>query len=133
MRMDRRAIGGFMETMAAMMIVTVALSAFMTVLVYTSVQEEIHKEISTDFLGMLTVTDEGIVGIDDDFANDEAIRKGYASMTIYVSTAGDVDRHTLFVGTETDGKDQMIKNGNIMLYRSDGTRCAAVYEVIAFV
>ena len=133
MRKDRRGIGGFMETMMAMMIVTIAISAFMTVFTYTNLEQSEPAEISTDFLDGLSIRNDRIVGLDKDYPEKESLRKGYDSMTVCIRTVGSIHDYQLELGRPTNSSDQIIKNGNIILTSESGERYAAVYEVIAFV
>lgn len=133
MRKDRRGIGGFMETMVAMMIVTITISAFMAVFAYTNLPEAEVPGISTDFLKDILVIDGEITGIDDSYVVEESERKGYRSMTVCIRSTGDLYDLELNIGTPTYGCDQIIENGIFMLEHDDGSRCAAVYEVVAFV
>lgn len=130
---DKRGVGGFMESMVAMMVVTIALSMFMTAFAYTNTGDcEVH-DVSTDFLGSLSIEDGTIIGLDEDYLVEESERKGYRSMTVSIKVAGDLMDIELSSGTRTDGCDQIIRNGTFMLPSDDGGRYAAVYEVIAFV
>ena len=133
MKKDRRGIGGFMETMVAMMVVTITISAFMTVFAYTNLPEPDVPDISTDFLDCLLIVDEDIVGLDTDYPEKESERRGYLSMTICIKVAGTLHDISLYLGESTPDCDQIIENGTILLKDENGNRHAAVYEVIAFV
>ena len=133
MRKDRRGIGGFMETMVAMMIVTIALSAFMTMFAYSNLPEPEVPDVSTDFVEGLRLENGSIVGLDETYPEDESERRGYCSMTICIKVVGRVNDHMLEMGEPTGGCDQIIRNGTFMIPGEDGARYAAAYEVIAFV
>lgn len=133
MRKDRRGIGGFMETMVAMMIVTIAISAFMTVFTYTNLDEPEVHDVSTEFLHNLSIEDDEIVGIDPKYPYQETLRMGYVSMTIHLEVVGMAEDVYLDLGNCVEGHDQIVKNGTVMLTDEDGNRYAAFYEVIAFI
>ncbi len=122
-----------METMVAMMIVTIALSAFMTMFAYSHVPEQGTPEISTDFLEGLGLNDGSITGLDENYPKEESERRGYRSMTICIKVVGTINDIELNIGESTAGCDQIIDNGTFMIHGEDGARYAAAYEVIAFV
>lgn len=122
-----------METMMAMMIVTIAMSSFMVAFAYTNVEEPDNRDVSIDFLDSLRIEDGRIVGFDRNYTVDESERMGYRSMKVFVKTVGGIYDIGFVSGVETDGCDQVIRNGTLMLVDENGARCAAVYEVIAFV
>ncbi len=131
MRMDRRAEGSFAETMVAMMVVTVALTVFMTVFAYSLQTEDRELPISTDFTESLRIEDGNIVGIDESYINEECTRRGYSSMVISIETAGDVNRACLLLGHSTDSDFSYVR-GTVDIPCDDGTVVIGNYEVVAF-
>lgn len=121
-----------METMIAMMIVTVAMSTFMSVYAFTQMNDGGEPEVSIDFLTELELDGTTLVGLDDEFVDGEVSKRGYVSMTIVVTTVGTVKSY-LRLGEYINGCDQIIRNGTMLIYDQEGRRHAAVYEVIAFV
>ena len=122
-----------METMVAMMVVTITLSSFMTVFAYTNLQESEAPDISLDFLNDLRIDNGAIVGLEDNYPELESGRRGYVSMTITIRTVGTVHNLELSLGNPMPGHNQFIENGSFMIPDVNGERYAAVYEVIAFV
>ena len=133
MRKDRKGVGGFMETMVAMMIVTIVISMFMTTFAYNNMQQEETYNISTDFLNGLSISEGRIIGLDPDYTVKESERMGYHSMTIHIHVAGTIHDIDLETGTFIQNCNQEIRNGTFMLTNEKGDRFAATYEVVAFV
>ena len=133
MRMNRRAEGSFAETMIAMMVVTIALTAFMGLFAYSCCHTDgSDVRISTDFVKDLRIEDGRIVGVDQSYIDDECTRKGYSAMVITVETAGDLNRCSLRLGEGADS-DYSFVRGTINIPCDDGTTVIASYEVVAFV
>ncbi len=131
MRMDKRAEGSFAETMMAMMVVTVALTVFMSVFAYSLSTDEEEQRISTDFLDSLRVEDGEITGIDESYVQEECVRKGYTSMVIRIETAGDINKASLSLGGSSDSDFTFVR-GTTSIPCDDGTTVLASYEVVAF-
>lgn len=122
-----------METMVAMMIVTIALSAFMTMFAYDNIPEPEVPDISTDFIEGLYIENGSIMGLEEEYPEKESNRRGYHSMTVCIRVVGTINDCELNIGESTAGCDQIIRNGTFMIPGNDGARYAAAYEVIAFV
>ena len=132
MRMNRKAEGSFAETMIAMMVVTIALTAFMGLFAYSCCHDGgPDVRISTDFVKDLRIEDGRIVGVDQSYIDDECTRKGYSSMVITVETAGNVNHCSLRIGTGS-ATDYCFVRGTVDLPCDDGTVVIANYEVVAF-
>ena len=131
MRMDKRAEGSFAETMMAMMVVTVALTVFMSVFAYSLSTDDGEQRISTDFLDSLRVEDGEITGVDESYVQEECVRKGYASMVIRIETAGDINKASLSLGESSDSDFTFVR-GTAAIPCDDGTTVLASYEVVAF-
>ena len=131
MRMNRKAEGSFVETMAAMMVVTIAVTAFMGVLAYTQVPEEKDLQVSDDFVEDLKIENGVIVGVDQEYIDDECTRKGFSSLVIIVKTVGDNNRAELRIGQSSESDFKAI-NGLADIPCSDGTTVLVSYEVVAF-
>lgn len=133
MRMNRRAEGSFAETMVAMMVVTIALSAFMSVFAYSlHTADDGDQYISTDFTDGISISDGEFSGIDEDYVSEECARRGYASMVIVLETAGGVDHVYLKLGTSSD-TDFTFTKGSFIAPCDDGSQVIVNYEVVAFV
>lgn len=131
MRMDRKAEGSFAETMMAMMIVTVALTVFMTVFAYSLNTEDREQPISTDFTHSLRYEDGEIVGIDESYVEEECTRRGYSSMVIRIEIAGSMNSASLLLGSPSESDFSFVR-GTVCIPCDDGTTVAANYEVVAF-
>ncbi len=131
MRMDRKAEGSFAETMVAMMVVTIALTVFMTVFAYSLQSDDREQPISTDFTESLRIVDGDIVGIDESYVDEECTRRGYSSMVITIETAGDFNHASLLLGNPSDS-DFTYVSGMTEIPCDDGSVVAARYEVVAF-
>ena len=133
MKMDRKAEGSFAETMIAMMVVTIALAAFMGLFAYSSAHADgPDTRISTDFVKDLRIEDGNIVGVDQSYIDDECTRKGFSGMVITIETAGSVNHCVLRLGSGTDSDFSFVK-GTVTIPCDDGTTVIANYEVVAFV
>lgn len=132
MRMNRKAEGSFAETMMAMMVVTIALAAFMGVFAYSLHTQESEVRISTDFVKDLRIENGEIVGVDQSYIDDECTRRGYSAMVITVDTAGSINGYHLRVG-QGNGHDFTSVSGTLDLECDDGSVVLARYEVVAFV
>ena len=133
MKMDRKAEGSFAETMIAMMVVTIALAAFMGLFAYSSAHADgPDTRISTDFVKDLRIEDGSIVGVDQSYIDEECTRKGFSGMVITIETAGSVNHCTLRLGSGADSDFSFVK-GTATIPCDDGTTVIANYEVVAFV
>jgi hypothetical protein len=128
MRMGKNAEGGFMEAIAAMMVVTVALSMFLGVIATAGSQEQSIPEIRTDYLDKLSVSDGAVVGdvsydmeMQMDFAGFSCIR-----LRAHVAGGGEVYERT--AGTPSEG-DVLCETGSILLKDDKGRSVPVVYEV----
>lgn len=131
MKMDNRAEGSFAETMMAMMVATVALTAFMGVFAYSLHAEHDSGEISTAFLDSVRIGEEGFTGIDESYIEEECVRMGYSSMVITLETAGSINHAYLRLGSPSDS-DYTYEKGAFPAECFDGTVVMVNYEVVAF-
>ncbi len=132
MRMDRKAEGSFAETMMAMMVVTIALTMFLTMFVHSQqTSAEWDPDISTDFADGLRLENGEITGIDASYLEDECTRKGFSSMVVIISTAGPGEPVTLRLGEPSETEYTYV-SGMTVIPCDDGTAVPATYEVVAF-
>ncbi len=131
MRMDRKAEGSFAETMVAMMVVTIALTVFMTVFAYSLQSDTREQTVSTDFADSLRIEGGEIVGVDGSYVEDECTRRGYSSMLITIETAGDVNGARLVLGRSIDSDFTYVR-GTADVPCDDGSVVIVNYEVVAF-
>lgn len=128
MRMGKNAEGGFMEAVAAMMVVTVALSMFLSVVATTGSQENGVPEIRTDYLDDLSVSDGAVVG---DVSHDMEVQKdfaGFSCIRLRAHVAGGTEVYEITAGTPTEG-DVLCETGIILLKDDKGRSVPVVYEV----
>jgi len=128
MRMRKNAEGGFMEAVAAMMVVTVALSLFLGVLGNADLSEQRTPDIRTDYIGMLSVSDGIVVG---DVSAEMEIQKdfaGFSCIRLRAHVAGETHVYELTAGTPTDG-DVLCETGSMLLKDDMGRRVPVIYEV----
>lgn len=128
MRLNRRAEAGFMEALVAMMVATIALTAFMGVLVHTAAEEH-PPEVSLSFLDALSVEDGVIVGIDEDVLRRECGMMGYGSMAVKVTVRLPDGPVTLKAG-DVSGENLGFASGTMAVPCDDGTVVTAAYEVV---
>ncbi len=126
-------MGGFAEMIVAMMIATIALTAFIGVVAYEASQDHIRCDVSTAFLSDLKIVDDKIVGVDNEYINDECAKNAYRSMVISVKVVGFENVQSLRLGTSTDNCETVYANGTVNIPCPDGKVVTAMYEVVAFV
>ena len=125
MRKNRRAEGGFMESMAAVMVVCIALTLFMALLPSVLKDDGGGETIPPDILNGVSVADGGIMF--EGGAEHTAKGFGYGSMTLKVIVTGTPDVYDVTVGTP-GGDDMMHRSGTTMM-RVDGRLMSVGYEM----
>lgn len=135
MKMNNKAESGFMEAMAAVMIVTVTLTAFIGLLTYTSISDTSETiDIETAYLNKLSIKSEKIVGnIQNDLQEQVDINE-YKSIRLTVKIIGLVSDDTFIISAgEKTTNNVASKTGTITLQSDDGRRLAASYEVVVWI
>ena len=133
--MNNKAESGFMEAMAAVMIVTVTLTAFIGLLTYTSISDTSETiDIETAYLNKLSIKSEKIVGnIQNDLQEQVDINE-YKSIRLTVKIIGLVSDDTFIISAgEKTTNNVASKTGTITLQSDDGRRLAASYEVVVWI
>ncbi len=131
--MNRRGEGGFMEAIAAVMVVTVSLTAFMGLLVNVAVNDSGPgtDDIGTDYISSLTVVDGKIVGdIHDDIAFISE-KHGIDFIEVKVRLIGDVVSDSFYDCFGKGRTDNVSSRYGTLTMKADGGRVLdASYEVI---
>ncbi|NLN71791.1 MAG: hypothetical protein GX137_03250 [Thermoplasmatales archaeon] len=128
MRMRRNAEGGFMEAVAAMMVVTVALSMFLGVLANADLREQRMPDIRTDYIEGLSVSDGIVVG---DVSAEMEVQKdfaGFSCIRLRAHVAGETEVYERTAGAPTEG-DVLCATGSMLLLDDMGRRVPVIYEV----
>lgn len=131
MRLDKRGEAGIMEAMVAMMVATIALTAFLGVMVLTAAEEN-EPQISVSFLDALSIEGGEVVGIDEITLQNECARRGYQSMAVKIIARLPAGPVTLNVGEAIGDGSMGFASGTMNIVCDDGTTVVATYEVVAF-
>ena len=121
-----------MEAMTALMIATVALTAFMGFVAYTQAQDPPEPEVSTVFLKQLRIEDGDIEGLPDDYTERECAIRGYCSMVIDIDAQLPDGEAHLRQGDSSEGCSLTLESGTFLIPADDGTSVMAHYEVAVF-
>lgn len=133
MKMNRKAVGGFMEAIVAMMVVCVALTAFMGLLAYTQIQEgTAEPDFSECICDNIGFTDGAITFDESDLLKMiERYDLGKVSVIIGMHTAsGDIKFCETYGINEEQTADNIHSERGISVLRcDDGTSYTVSYEV----
>lgn len=117
-----------MEAMAAMMVVTVALSIFLGLLAGAGAQERAEPDIRVDYLGKLSVSGGAIVGEVSEEMEVQKDFSGFSCVRLRVHVAGETDIYERTAGLPSQG-DLVCKTGTLLMKDDKGRSVPAVYEV----
>lgn len=120
-----------MEAMVAMMVATIALTAFLGVMVLTAAEEN-EPQISVSFLDALSIEGGEVVGIDEITLQNECARRGYQSMAVKIIARLPAGPVTLNVGEAIGDGSMGFASVTMNIVCDDGTTVVATYEVVAF-
>ena len=129
---NKKGEGGFMEAMAAFMVVTVAMTSFLGMLTYSQLgSSDLKDSVGDDLLEGLMLEGDEITGWDDRRLDTFAERNGYNCARITIIVAGDLCDASLerAVG-EIEGDNVGSISGNFTISSDDGRTFAASYEVV---
>ena len=129
---DKRGEGGFMEAMVALMMVTIALTAFLGMLAYSEIgTSEDTISLDTKFIEDLQIVDGKIIGDTDKQLDHFVEKNGLNGTRLTVKTAGTLSNASLLrsSGTE-DGNNVGTITGTFSIRSDDGRTFAASYEVV---
>ena len=121
-----------MEAMTALMIATVALTAFMGFLAYAQAQDPPEPEVSLTFLQRLSIEDGRISGFDEDYCETECAIRGYDSMAVIITAELPGGTVEIRAGGTSPGSSVTVESGTVHLPADDGSRVMAHYEVAVF-
>ncbi len=123
-----------MEAIAAMMVVIVALTAFLGMLSYSDLSNEKEDaEIDYHFLNELSVVDGKITGDITDKLCSICEKKDLSKMKLDVKLLGPVYYDTIsFEYGEEITDHPSYSNGTIRILSNDGRSLVATYEVVIF-
>ena len=128
---DRKGVGGYMESLVALMAVTVMLTSFLGVLSYSELGKERNSiELDTDFIEDLKLEGGKIVGDTSDLILfiDKYDLNG---ARIKVDVTGDLCDAILDITYDyADGNNADCRNGTFPISSDDGRTFVASYEVV---
>ena len=129
---NKKGEGGFMEAIIALMMVTVALTAFLGILAYSEIgntDEDIS--LDTDFIEDLEIADGRITGETDRELERFIEKNGLNGTRLTVNVAGSLSDASLrwTVGIE-EGNNVGTMTGTFPICTDDGRIFAASYEVV---
>ncbi len=128
---DRKGIGGFIEAMLAMMIVTIAITSFIGLLAYNELPaSDDEVRVDTSYL-KFSVVDGRITGDIQEGMERSCDRYGLLGITVEVRLIGPLfdDERTYQCGI-TNGDNNRIENGTLRLGCDNGSTILASYRVI---
>lgn len=129
MKNDRKAIGGFMESMVAVMAVTVALTVFIGMFAYVQFNENQIDADDYRFAEKLYLENGKITGDVREDLIYLAETNGYSMVELKVSAVGtDLEFYDSFGETKTE--NVRTQEGTFTLNSDDGRKLVAKYEVV---
>ena len=128
---DRKGIGGYMESLVALMAVTVMLTSFLGMLSYSELGKERNNiELDTDFIEDLKLENGKITGNTDSLIRFiEKYDLNGARLTVNV-TGNLCDASLNKTYGTTDGNNADCRNGTFPISSDDGRTFVASYEVV---
>ena len=129
MRLNKKGEGGFVEAIAAVMVVTVALTLFMALLPSVMNDDANEREIPRDVLNGLYVS-EGKLCCDSDL-KETVSAMGYSAMTLKVWKFGTTDEYTMTSGIPNG--DDIVHRSGTMPMRVDGRTVNVGYEMAVWI
>ena len=127
---DRKGLGGFMEAMVAMIIVTIAMTSFISLIAYNELPTfNDDVMIDTSYL-RFTVVDNKITGDIQDQMELSCEKYGLLGINVDVRLIGPLfnDEKRYQCGI-TDSENNRVKNGTLRLSCDDGSIVLASYKV----
>lgn len=127
---DRKGLGGFMEAMVAMMIVTIAMTSFISLIAYNELPTSNDDVmIDTSYL-RFTVVDNKITGDIQDQMELSCEKYGLIGINVDVKLIGPLfDDEKRYQCGITDSENNRVKNGTLRLSCDDGSIVLASYKV----
>ncbi|MCL2608162.1 MAG: hypothetical protein FWD92_06395 [Methanomassiliicoccaceae archaeon] len=127
MDLSKKGEGGFMESMVAVMIVVISLTAFLSFLSFsTSVQVEKEADIPLDLLDNVCIINGQIEADVEQRMIEITERYGYKGMYLRLSTAGAMYDSELIISVGTCDHGIIRSKGGTIIAGSDGGRSVPV-------
>jgi len=129
---DKRGEGGFMEAMVALMMVSIALTAFLGMLAYSEIGESDDTiTLETRFIEDLQIVDGEIVGETENQLDRFVEKNGLNGTRLTVKAAGTLsDASLVRTSGTTEGNNVGTFTGTFPIDSDDGRVFAASYEVV---
>ena len=129
---NKRGEGGFMEAMVALMMVTIALTAFLGMLAYSEIgKSDDRVTLDTRFIEDLQIIDGEIVGETEKQLDHFVEKNGLNGARLTVEVAGTLSDASLVRTSGTAVGDNVgTFTGSFSISSDDGRVFAASYEVV---
>ena len=129
---DKRGEGGFMEAMVALMMVTIALTAFFGMLAYSEIGgSDDSVSLDTRFIEDLRIVDGKVVGETDKQLSHFVEKNGLNGSRLTVKIAGTLSNASLLRSSGTEeGNNVGAITGTFSIPSDDGRTFTASYEVV---
>ena len=134
MKLNKKAEGGFMEAVLAVMAVVITLTAFLSFLsISLSDDHEAETEISLNILDDVRIVDGNIEADIEDKMNETVERYGYGGMKVVLSISNGIYDSSLTIGVgEFDSDVAASKNGTVTVRTDDGRTVPVSYSMAVF-
>jgi Tfp pilus assembly protein PilV len=131
MRYGGKGEGGFIESMMAVMVVIIALTAFLSLLAYsTSYDNEKDISIPANMFNDVCVVNGSIEAPLENRMNDLAERNGYLGITVMLSTADPLYDSAITITVGSSDADRIWSgNGTIIAGTDDGRSVPVKYSM----
>ncbi|MCL2786645.1 MAG: hypothetical protein FWD81_05460 [Methanomassiliicoccaceae archaeon] len=131
MKLNRKGEGGFMESMLAVMVVVISLTAFLSFLPFSmSVEDYVDHDIRSDILDGVRISGGKIETEIGERIEETMIRYGYEGMTIILSVSdGIYGSEVTFSAGSRDSDNIVSKNGTITVRADDGRSVPVKYSM----
>ena len=127
---DRKGVGGFMEAMVAMMIVLIAVTAFIGLFAYHQLPENSGVSIDTSYLEF-SIEDGTITGDITEEMQETRIKYDLKGIRVDIKPVGNLFKCTKrFTCGSTDSENIISEKGTLRLSGNDGSSVLATYEVV---
>ena len=129
---DKKGEGGFMEALTALMVVSVALTAFIGLLAYSEIGYKDNRiDLDTEFIEDLELRDGRLCGETHQQLERFVDRNGLNGARLNVSVAGPLSDAKMTDRTGCENGDNIATvNGSFPLRSDDGRSFVASYEVV---
>jgi hypothetical protein len=134
MKLNKKAEGGFMESVLAVMAVVITLTAFLSFLSLSlSDEHEAETDIPANILDNVRIVDGSIEADIEGKMNETVERYGYGGMKVILSISNSIYNTSLTVGVGSFDTDVvMSKNGTMTVETNDGRTVPVNYSMAVF-